>query len=278
MDDGANRLAHGPNCGPLIHRTDKERIMVNTNGNGHKNGTKPAAITPVNGHDAILWDGLAPGIRQELDTPIDPALVSQRKGRAGKTFSYIEGHTVIDEANRVFGYGGWGYELAGDVTLREIDSVDAKTGEIRRIRAYAATVRVTVLGAPPRIDVGFHAVVEDNADGHETAIKGAVTDGLKRALRSFGARFGNALYADAPSAIVEVGKPQAKSEELDGLRKHVLELGREQGFEDEQVAAAVRARMGKGIDELNAGELKALAASAEKKLRELRASEPPTAA
>ena len=111
--------------------------------------------------------------REELDSPIDPALVSQRKGRAGKTFSYIEGHTVIDEANRVFGYGGWGYELVGDVALREIDSVDAKTGEIRRIRAYAATVRVTVLGAPPRMDVGFHAVVEDNADGHETAIKGS---------------------------------------------------------------------------------------------------------
>ena len=87
-------------------------------------------------------------VRQELDTPIDPALVSQRKGRAGKTFSYIEGHTVIDEANRVFGYGGWGYELVGDVALREIDSVDAKTGEIRHIRAYVATVRVTVLGAP----------------------------------------------------------------------------------------------------------------------------------
>ena len=249
-----------------------------TNSNGHKNGTKPAAISPVAGHDAILWDGLAPAVTRELDTPIDPALVSQRKGRAGKTFSYIEGHTVIDEANRVFGYGGWGYEPVGDVALREIDSMDAKTGEIRRIRAYAAAVRVTVLGAPPRMDVGFHAVVEDTADGHETAIKGAVTDGLKRALRSFGARFGNALYADAPAAIVEVGQPPAKSGELDGLRKRVFELGRDQGFEEEQVAAAVRARMGKGIDELNAGELKALAASAEKKLRETREAEPPSAA
>ena len=253
-------------------------MVSTTNSNGHKNGTKPTAIAPVAGHDAILWDGLGPAVTGELNAPIDPALVSQRKGRAGKTFSYIEGHTVIDEANRVFGYGGWGYEPVGDVTLREIDSVDAKTGEIRRIRAYAATVRVTVLGAPPRMDVGFHTVVEDNADGHETAIKGAVTDGLKRALRSFGARFGNALYGDAPTAIVEVGQPPASGKELEGLRKRVLELGREQGFEDDQVAAAIRARTGKGIDELNAGELKSLAASAEKKLREARESEPPTAA
>ena len=253
-------------------------MVSTTNNNGHKNGTNPAAIAPVATHDAILWDGLAPAVTRELGSPIDPALVSQRRGRAGKTFSYIEGHTAIDEANRVFGFGAWGYEPVGDVTLREIDSVDAKTGEIRRIRAYAAAVRVTVLGAPPRMDVGFHAVVEDNADGHETAIKGAVTDGLKRALRSFGARFGNALYADAPTAIVEVGQPPAANSELEPLRKRVLELGREQGFENAQVAAAIRARMGKAIDELNAGELKSLAASAEKKLRETREAEPPTAA
>ena len=253
-------------------------MVSTTNGKGHKNGTKPTAIAPVAGHDAILWDGLGPAVTGELNAPIDPALVSQRKGRAGKTFSYIEGHTVIDEANRVFGYGGWGYELVGDVALREIDNVDAKTGEIRRIRASAATVRVTALGAPPRMDVGFHTVVEDNADGHETAIKGAVTDGLKRALRSFGARFGNSLYGDSPPAIVEVSQPATTNKVLDELRKRVLELGREQGFKDEQVAAAVRARLGKGIDELNAGELKSLAASAEKKLRETRATEPPTAA
>ena len=244
--------------------------MVSTNGNGH--------ITPMNGNDAILWDGLPPSVTQELDTPIDPALVSQRKGRGGKTFSYIEGHTVIDEANRVFGYGGWGYELVGDVMLREIDSIDPKTGEIRRIRAYSASVRVTVLGAPSRTDIGFHAVVEDSADGHETASKGAVTDGLKRALRSFGARFGNALYGDLTPAIVEVGQPPARNGDLELLRNRVVELGREQGFGDEQVGAAVRARMGKSISELNAGELKTLAASAENKIRQMRETEPPSAA
>ena len=254
--------------------------MVSTNGNGHKNGTKPPAITPVNGHDAILWDGLPPAVTQELDTPIEPALVSQRKGRGGKTFSYIEGHTVIDEANRVFGYGGWGYELSGDVALREIDSVDSKTGEIRRIRAYAATVRVTVLGAPPRMDIGFHAVVEDNADGHETAIKGAVTDGLKRALRSFGARFGNALYGDPQTGIVEVTKqpPVEPDGEMQKLRTRLLELGGKQGFDAEQVEAAVKARTGRTVDQLNNDELSELVAAAARKVNESMQQEPPTAA
>ncbi len=254
--------------------------MVSTNGNGHKNSAKPAAITPVNGHDAILWDGLAPGIRQELDTPIDPALVSQRKGRGGRTFSYIEGHTVIDEANRVFGYGGWGYDVMGDVTLREIDSVDTKTGEIRRIRAYAATVHVSVLGAPSRMDIGFHAVVEDNADGHETAIKGAVTDGLKRALRSFGARFGNALYGDPQTGIVEVTKERSSmpDAETQKLRTRLLELGGKQGFDAEQVEAAVKARTGRAVDQLSNDELSELVAAAARKVNESIQQEPPTAA
>ena len=253
-------------------------MVSTTNGNGHKNGTKPTAIAPVAGHDAILWDGLAPAVTRELDTPSIPRWFPSARGAPARPSRTSRGTPSSTRRTASSATAAGDTNSSGDVALREIDSVDAKTGEIRRIRAYAATVRVTALGAPPRMDVGFHAVVEDNADGHETAIKGAVTDGLKRALRSFGARFGNSLYADAPSAIVEVGKPQAKSEELDGLRKRVLELGREQGFEDEQVAAAVRARTGRGIDELNAGELKALAASAEKKLREARESEPPTAA
>ncbi|MYD36317.1 MAG: hypothetical protein F4X20_04770 [Dehalococcoidia bacterium] len=254
--------------------------MVSTNGNGHKNGEKPSAIAPVNGHDATLWDGLAPGITQELDTPIDAALVSQRKGRGGKTFSYIEGHTVIDEANRVFGYGGWGYDVMGDIVLREIDNVDAKTGEIRRIRAYAATVRVTVLGAPPRMDVGFHPVVEDNADGHETAIKGAVTDGLKRAFRSFGARFGNALYGDPQTGIVEVTKqpPVEPDGEMQKLRARLLELGEKQGFDAEQVEAAVKARSGRTVDQLTHEELSELVAAAARKLNESMQQEPPSAA
>ena len=254
--------------------------MVSTNGNGHKNSAKPAAITPVSGHDAILWDGIPPGVTQELDTPIDPALVSQRKGRGGKTFSYIEGHTAIDEANRVFGYGGWGYELAGDVTLREIDNVDGKTGEIRRIRAYTAPVRVTVLGAPPRIDIGFHAVVEENAEGHETASKGAVTDGVKRALRSFGARFGNALYGDPQAGIVEVTKqpPVEPDGEMQKLRARLLELGEKQGFDAEQVEAAVKARSGRTVDQLTHEELSELVAAAARKLNESMQQEPPSAA
>ena len=131
--------------------------MVNRNGsnNGHSNGT---GLVPVNGNghkpDAaivgeheLLWDGLPPAVTNALGQPLDPALVSQRKGRAGRTYDYLEGHAVIDQANRIFGFGGWGFELVGDVTLREIETVDTKTGEVKRTHVYSAPVRVTVAGA-----------------------------------------------------------------------------------------------------------------------------------
>ena len=176
------------------------------NGNGHK----PGAAIPA--ENDLLWDGLAPAVTQALGQPIDPSLVSQRKGRGGRTFDYLEGHAVIDQANRIFGFGGWGYELVGDVTLRRIETVDTQTGEVTVAQAYSAPVRVTVAGALPRTDVGVHPVAEDTVDGHDTALKGAVTDGMKRAFRSFGLQFGNGFYGDqqpttAPGAASSGTRP-----------------------------------------------------------------------
>ena len=51
----------------------------------------------------LLWDGLPPAVTNALGQPIDPALVSQHKGRGGRVFDYLEGHAVIDQANRIFG-------------------------------------------------------------------------------------------------------------------------------------------------------------------------------
>ena len=62
----------------------------------------------------------------------------------------------------MFGYGGWGYELVGEVALRRIETVDVKTGEVKVSYGYSAPVRVTVPGAPPRTDTGFHAVADEN--------------------------------------------------------------------------------------------------------------------
>ena len=126
-----------------------------------------------------------------LNQPLDPALVSQRRGGGGRQLSYVKGHHIIDQANRIFGFNGWGYEIVSGPTLHTI----VKPGQESPSYGYSATVRVDVQGCPYRMDVGFNSVADHTPDGHDTAIKGAVTDGMRRALRSFGAQFGNDLYA-----------------------------------------------------------------------------------
>ncbi len=271
----------------------KNGTHIHTNGNGnHSNGTRPtngaAPTTPIdlNGDSPLHWDALSPNVNDSLRQPLDPALVSERKGRGGRRFSYIEGHTAIDQANQVFGYGGWGYELVGEVTLREF-----KSGA-----AYSATVRVAVPGAPSRTDVGFQPVSDDSAEGHETAYKGAVTDALKRALRSFGDRFGNGLYGDPPTSNGhDRRQPQhrqprteqrpapasaARSSQSNGtrtrstdsdarnLRAQLIDLSAQQGFSEEQVRAAVLRKTGRDLDELGVDDLTPLIASAADKLQQ----------
>ena len=240
---------------------------IPANGNGHHS----AAADSIPGHD-ILWDSLPASITDKLAQPLDASLVSQRKGRGNRSFSYVEGRTVIDQANRIFGYGGWSHEVVGEVTLRELDQVDTKTGEVRRIRAYSATVKVTVPGAPPRTDLGFQPVADETADGHETAYKGGVTDGLKRALRTFGAQFGNSLYRDlATQPAGGAGDTLAPA-----LRKTLLDLGVSQGFDEERVRQAVRGQTGRDLDDLPVSELTPLVERAARKVQQMRDAETQT--
>ncbi len=228
-----------------------------------RNGSHPEPAGEID----LLWDGLPPAVTQKLGEPLDEGLVSHRKGRKGRSFAYLEGHVAIEQANRILGFGGWGYELFGDVTLREGESVDPKTGEAKPWRAYAATVRVTVPGSQPRTDTGFQAVADDTAEGHETAWKGSVTDGLKRALRSYGEQFGNSLYGDgAPGDVAPA------------LRRTIVSLGRKQGFDEGQVRDAVRSRAGGDLDELPVSELTSLIEAMARKLQSSEAEPEPKAA
>ncbi len=266
----------------------KDTAVVARNGNGHK---PDAAI--VSEHE-LLWDGLSPAVTQALGQPLDSQLVSQRKGRGGKSFDYLEGHIVIAQANLIFGYGGWGYELAGDVTLRRIETVNPQTGEVKVEQGYSAPVRVSVAGALPRTDLGVHPVTEDNFDGHDTAMKAAVTDGMKRAFRSFGVQFGNGFYGDQPQvgnqpqpqrvpapsngrsgqaqANGNSGQNQANDRvesQMAKLRKRLIEIAAEQGLDEDQVRSAVVDRTGKSIDDLDGTELGPLVEAAANKLRQM---------
>lgn len=130
----------------------------------------------------------------QLDQPLDPKRVKHRQGGGGMQLAYLKGHDVIDTANKIFGYGNWGYDLLGV----ELQNVLAENGEIIG-GYYAARVKLVVAGCVPVTEEGVCPVQEGRnprakIDAHDMARKGAITDALKRALRCYGDQFGNSLY------------------------------------------------------------------------------------
>jgi hypothetical protein len=138
-----------------------------------------------------------------LSAPLDRAKVRQREqGRS--QVSYLEGWQVIAEANRIFGFDGWQRET---VALRCVNQSERSIGAKGTSRdqrpgwgvTYTARVRITVgegTGAPLiREGCGAgHGIDTDLGQAHESALKEAETDAMKRALMTFGNPFGLALY------------------------------------------------------------------------------------
>lgn len=133
----------------------------------------------------------------EFAAPLAPALVNTRAAQGGRQVPYIAGWVAIEQANRIFGFDGWSYS---------VDRLEAIGG------GYLALVTVQALGQS-RQDVGYAALVparetgEITADEQDKALKSAVTDAMKRGLRSFGAQFGNQLYNKQGPAADSVAQP-----------------------------------------------------------------------
>ena len=128
---------------------------------------------------------------QQLSQPINPDNVSFREGGGGLKLAYVESWHVIQEANRIFGFGGWSSE-----TLEARLVSEGKDNYGNSIFSYIAKVRVTV-GNIIREGYGSgHGRGGKMSDGekHESAIKEAERDALKRAMKSFGDQFGLSLY------------------------------------------------------------------------------------
>jgi DNA repair and recombination protein RAD52 len=131
----------------------------------------------------------------QLAAPLDRAHVAQRQQSGGKV-SYIEGWHAIAEANRIFGFDGWTREMVELRQLGEPRPVDGK----QRVE-YLARVRITA-GGIIRDGCGFgQGIDKDVGQAHESALKEAETDAMKRALMTFGNPFGLALYDKTQSNV-----------------------------------------------------------------------------
>jgi len=156
-----------------------------------------------------------------LSAPLDRAKVRQR--RQGRSqVSYLEGWQVIAEANRIFGFDGWQRET---VALRCVHQAERLIGEEQRPGwgvTYTARVRISVsastAGQPALIREGCgagHGIDIDLGQAHESALKEAETDAMKRALMTFGNAFGLALY-DKQQREVTGGAPAGGDRSISG--------------------------------------------------------------
>ncbi|MFM8277287.1 MAG: RAD52 family DNA repair protein [Cyanobium sp.] len=177
----------------------------------------PAEASPPPQHS----QGFSPEQVAALAAPLDRANVRQREQGRGKV-NYLEGWQLIAEANRIFGFDGWQRQT---IAVRCVAQAERTIGRDQKPGwgvTYTARVRVTVNagGLPSLIREGTgagHGIDADLGQAHESAIKEAETDAMKRALMTFGNPFGLALYdkqqrevTGASGAPTSSGPPAAR--------------------------------------------------------------------
>ncbi|PWN20510.1 Rad52/22 double-strand break repair protein, partial [Microstroma glucosiphilum] len=132
-------------------------------------------------------------MQAKLNQRLGPEYVSSRAGPGGgPKLHYLEGWKAIDLANDVFGFNGWSTNL---VRL-DTDFIDISPDGSRCNVGVSAIMRVTLRDGTFHEDIGYGHI--ENAKGKAAALekakKEAVTDALKRSLRTFGRLVGNCMY------------------------------------------------------------------------------------
>jgi DNA recombination protein Rad52 len=155
--------------------------------------------------------GFSPEQLAALAAPLDRAKVRQREQGRSRV-SYLEGWQVIAEANRIFGFDGWQRQT---IAVRCVAQAERTIGRDQKPGwgvTYTARVRITVTagGMTPLVREGTgagHGIDTDLGQAHESAIKEAETDAMKRALMTFGNPFGLALYDKQQREVTSSATP-----------------------------------------------------------------------
>lgn len=188
----------------------------------------------------------------ELKKPLEKIHVRERE-QSGRKLSYIEGWHAISEANRIFGFDAWTRET---IDIRCVSEHQRRIGRAPNQRdgwgvSYIARVRVVVEGIVREGIGAGHGIDVDLGLAHESAIKEAETDAMKRALMTFGNPFGLALYDKTQANVVSEPDPkssaQLKREDVyakvrDDLANEMLDVHTFGQFEEVKGAYRERAR------------------------------------
>jgi Rad52/22 family double-strand break repair protein len=142
---------------------------------------------------------------RELRRKLDRRCVQTREAD-GRNLDYIEGWFAVAEANAIFGFDGW------DRVTTHFERVFERNRPDTTTCAYMARIRIRVRANGRTIVREGSGWGESTAkaptEAHERALKSAETDATKRALATFGNRFGLGLYDKEQNGVT---RPKASS-------------------------------------------------------------------
>lgn len=165
-------------------------------------------------------------IASKLDKQLGPEYISSRSGPGGSRVHYLTAEKCIGLANEVFGFNGW----SSSIQNIQVDFADENPQTQRVSIGLSVIVRITLRDGTYHEDIGYGSI--ENARGKamafEKAKKEGTTDGMKRALRSFGNVLGNCIYDQEYVKLVTKVKAQpVKKFDQDNLHRHADFVRRE---------------------------------------------------
>ena len=180
----SSRPAAHPGVLQLLRQADAEERQQSSQMPG------PIAAGSAGGFTAEQVEALA--------APLDRSRISSREQGRGRV-NYLQSWVVINEANRIFGFDGWQRQTLSSSCVAQAERPIGREQKPGWGVTYTARVRISVqagsMGLLIREGTGAgHGIDTDLGLAHESAIKEAETDAMKRALVTFGNPFGLALY------------------------------------------------------------------------------------
>ena len=127
---------------------------------------------------------------EQLLKPLNPTRVAKRQ-QAGRNLSYLEAWDVKAHLIRIFGFGGWSW----NVTTADVAFEDQNDkGQWQVGYKVIGTLLIHSLKCEyTEASIGS-ASLPQRGEAHDMAVKTAESDALKRAAINLGTQFGLSLY------------------------------------------------------------------------------------
>ena len=129
---------------------------------------------------------------EQLLRPLNPARVAKRQ-QANRQLSYLEAWDVKAHLIRIFGFGGWSWNVTtADVAFEDQNEkgqwqVGYKVIGSLIIHSLKCEYTEAAIGS---------ASLPQRGEAHDMAVKTAESDAIKRAAINLGTQFGLSLYND----------------------------------------------------------------------------------